>query len=277
MDSPARFGRFVLFAFATSLFGSLPLVAQEKPDTPETSSTNHHLGTSTCCSDIGRSVSLRQLPGNMLADQKDIWLFPTKVAKGKHIWPTIGIVGVTAGFVASDPYSTPPFRNTTSFSGFNRVFSSTNTGAFIAAVPAAMYGIGWIRKDSYAQETALLAGEAFADGFLVDLPFKAITGRREPVSYTGNGPYADSFFNGTHNPFHSGGFYSLHAMGAMAVATVIARRYRSHRWVPFVAYGLAGAISFSRITRSDHFPADVFFGGAMGFVIARYAVLPQRE
>ncbi len=277
MDSPARFGRFVLLAFATSLFSSLPLVAQEKPDTPETPSTNPHPGTSTCCSDIGRSVSLRQLPGNILADQKDIWLFPTKIAKGKHIWPTIGIVGVTAGFVASDPYSAPPFRNTTSFSGFNRVFSSTNTGAFIAAVPAAMYGIGWIRKDSYAQETALLAGEAFADGFLVDLPFKAITGRREPVSYSGNGPYADSFFNGTHNPFHSGGFYSLHAMGAMAVATVISRRYRSHRWVPFVAYGLAGAISFSRITRSDHFPADVFFGGAMGFLIARYAVLPQRE
>jgi hypothetical protein len=277
MDSPARFGRFVLLAIATSLFSSLPLVAQEKPDSPETPSTNPHPGTSTCCSDIGRSVSLRQLPGNILADQKDIWLFPTKVAKGKHIWPTIGIVGVTAGFVASDPYSTPPFRNTTSFSGFNRVFSSTNTGAFIAAVPAAMYGIGWIRKDSYAQETALLAGEAFADGFLVDIPFKAITGRREPVSYSGNGPYADSFFNGTHNPFHSGGFYSLHALGAMAVATVIARRYRSHRWVPFVAYGLAGAISFSRITRSDHFPADVFFGGAMGFVIARYAVLPQRE
>jgi len=240
MDSPARFGRFVLLAFATSLFSSLPLVAQEKPDTPETPSTNPHPGTSTCCSDIGRSVSLRQLPGNILADQKDIWLFPTKIDKGKHIWPTIGIVGVTAGFVASDPYSAPPFRNTTSFSGFNRVFSSTNTGAFIAAVPAAMYGIGWIRKDSYAQETALLAGEAFADGFLVDLPFKAITGRREPVSYSGNGPYADSFFNGTHNPFHSGGFYSLHAMGAMAVATVISRRYRSHRWVPFVAYGPTG-------------------------------------
>lgn len=277
MDSPARSGRFFLLAFATFLFSSLPVGAQEKPDTPDTSSTNTRTATSTCCSDIGRSVSLRQFPGNLLADQKDIWLFPTKLAKGKHIWPTIAIVGVTAGFVASDPYSAPPFRNTTSFSGFNRVFSSTNTGAFIAAVPAAMYGIGWIRKDSYAQQTALLAAEAFADGFLVDIPFKAITGRREPVSYTGNGPYADSFFNGTHNPFHSGGFYSLHTMGAMSVATVIARRYRSHRWVPFVAYGLAGAISFSRITRSDHFPGDVFLGGAMGFVIARYAVLPQRE
>ena len=277
MAFSARNHTSVLLVVAALSISSLPLMAQEKPDTPENPLTTTRSGASSCCSDIGRGVSLRQLPGNLLADQKDVWLFPTKLAKGKHIWPTIAVVGITGGFVASDPYSAPPFRNTTSFSGFNRVFSSTNTGAFIAAVPAAMYGIGWIRKDSYAQETALLAAEAFADGFLVDLPFKAITGRREPVSYTGDGPYSDSFFKGTHNPFHSGSFYSVHSMAAMAVATVIARRYRSHRWVPFVAYGLAGAISFSRITRSDHFPADVFFGGAMGFVIARYAVLPQRE
>jgi hypothetical protein len=276
MAFSARNSRGVVLFIAALLICSLPLAAQEKPDAPENSSTTSHIGASVCCSDIGRSVSLRQLPGNILADQKDIWLFPTKLAKGKHIWPTIAIVGITAGFVASDPYSAPPFRNTTSFSGFNRVLSSTNTGAFIAAVPAAMYAIGWARKDSYAQETALLAGEAFADGFLLGLPFKAITARQEPINYIGNGPYSDSFFNGTHNPFHSGGFYSVHSMGAMAVATVIARRYRSHRWVPFVAYGLAGAICFSRVTRSDHFPADVFFGGAMGFVIARYAVLPQR-
>lgn len=277
MACSARVHRSVLFLFAALWISSLPLTAQEKPDAPGSSPTTSSPEISPCCSDIGRSVSLRQLPGNILADQKDIWLSPTKVAKGNHIWPTIAIVGITAGFVASDPYSAPPFRNTTSFSGFNRVLNSTNTGAFIAAVPTAIYGIGWIRNDSYAQETALLAAEAFADGFLIDLPFKAITGRREPISYTGNGPYSDSFFKGTHNPLHSGGFYSLHSMGAMAVATVIARRYRSHRWVPFVAYGLAGAISFSRITRSDHFPSDVFFGGAMGFVIARYAVLPQRE
>jgi len=277
MAFAAQFPARVLLVSAAFLIASLPLAAQQKPDTPETSSTTTSAASAACCSDIGRSVSLRQLPGNILADQKDIWLFPTNLARGKHIWPTIAVVGITAGFVASDPYSAPPFRNTTSFSGFNRVFSSTNTGAFIAAVPAAMYGIGWIRKDSYAQETALLAGEAFADGFLIDLPLKAGTSRREPISYTGSGPYSDSFLNGTHNPFHSGGFYSVHSMGAMAVATVIARRYRSHRWVPFVAYGLAGAISFSRVTRSNHFPADVFLGGAMGFVIARYAVLPQRE
>ena len=77
---------------------------------------------------IDRSVSPRQLPGNLLADQKDIWLFPTKLAKGKHWWPTIGVLGISAGFLASDPYSAPPFRTTNDFSGFNSAFSSTNSG-----------------------------------------------------------------------------------------------------------------------------------------------------
>jgi membrane-associated phospholipid phosphatase len=223
-----------------------------------------------------RSVSLKQLPGNILADQKDIWLFPVKLVHGEHWWPTIGVFGVTAGLVASDAHTAPHFRTTSDFSGYNRVFSGTNTAALIAAVPAVIYGVGWLHKDSYAQDSALLAAEAVADGFLLNIPLKALTARRQPLSYMGNGPYTDSFFNGSHNPFHSGGLFSNHAMAATAIAAILAHRYRQHRWVPFVAYGLAGAISFSRITSSHHFPGDAFFGGAMGFVIARYVVLPAR-
>jgi len=224
-----------------------------------------------------RTVSLRKLPRNILEDQKEIFLFPKELAKGKHWWPTIGVLGGTVALVASDPYTAPPFRTTARLNGFNRDLSAVNTAAFIAAVPAAMYGVGWLRKNSYAKETALLAGEAVADGFLLDIPFKGITGRRQPLNYTGNGPYSDSFFNGSHNPINSGGFYSVHAFAATSVATVIAQRYRKHRWVPIVAYGLAGAICFSRISRSEHFPSDVFFGAAMGFVISKYAVLPARN
>jgi membrane-associated phospholipid phosphatase len=225
----------------------------------------------------GRTVSLRRLPGNILEDQKEIFLFPKDLAKGKHWWPTIIVLGGTSALVASDPYTAPAFRTTTRLSGFNRDLSAVNTAAFIAAVPAAMYGVGWLRKNSYAKETALLAGEAVTDGFLLDIPFKGITGRKLPLNYTGNGPYSDSFFNGSHNPINSGGFYSVHAFAATSVATVIAQRYRKHRWVPIVAYGLAGAICFSRISRSEHFPSDVFLGAAMGFVISKYAVLPARN
>jgi len=262
---------FAVVGWATPIFCQQGNVADSgKPDAPAP-----QLQSSTKA-DSDRDVSLRKLPANLLADQKDIWLFPMQLGKGKHWIPTVSIVGVSSVFVATDAHSAPYFRNTESFSGYNRVFSETNTGAFMAAVPAAIYTVGLIKRDSYAQNTALLAAEAFADGFALDLAFKGVTGRKQPLQYTGNGPYTDSFFNGTHNPFHSGGFYSVHAMAATSIATVIAHRYRNHRWVPYVAYGLAGAICFSRITSSSHFPSDVFFGGAMGFVIARYAVLPAR-
>jgi len=251
----------------------LSVAAGQEADTPPAPPAQ----TASAGQPAYRTVSFAKLPRNILEDQKDIFLFPRQWAKGKHLWPRVGIFMATASLVASDPYSAPPFRTTSSFNGFNRAFSGTNSAVIIAAVPSAMYGVGWLRKDSFAKETALLAGQAIADGFLLDVPFKGITGRKQPLDYQGNGPYADSFFAGSHNPLHSGGFYSLHAMAATSVATVIARRYRNHRWVPYVAYGLAGVISFSRITGSDHFPADVFFGGAMGYVISRFVVLPARD
>jgi membrane-associated phospholipid phosphatase len=279
MERRAR--RWLLSALLTSSFllgvGTTTARGQEiGPATPPDATQNIPAGQQGSVA-ANRTVSLRKLPGNILEDEKTIFLFPKELAKGKHWWPTIGILGGTVALVASDPYTAPPFRTTTRLNGFNRDFSSVNTAAFIAAVPAVMYGVGWFRKSSYTKDTALLAGEAVADGFLLDIPFKGITGRRQPLSYAGNGPYSDSFFNGSHNPVNSGGFYSVHAFAATAVATVIAQRYRKHRWVPFVAYGLAGAICFSRISRSEHFPSDVFFGGAMGFVIAKYAVLPARN
>jgi membrane-associated phospholipid phosphatase len=264
------FGSSVFFLF---LAGAEPALSQQA--TGSASSPAQQKQPSPAAQS-DRNVSLSRLPANFLDDQKGIWLFPVQLAKGKYWLPSAVIVGVTSALVATDAHTAPYFRTTTSFSSFNRVFNASNTGAFIAAVPASIYIVGLVKKDSYAQQTALLAAEAFADGFALDLAFKGIAARRQPLQYVGNGPYTDSFFTGTHNPFHSGGFYSVHSMAATAVATVIAHRYRSHRWIPFVAYGLAGAISFSRISGSSHFSSDVFFGGAVGFVIAHYLVLPAR-
>ena len=52
---------------------------------------------------ITREETWRSLPRDFLHDQKQIWLFPTQLAKGKHWVPTVAIVGVTAGLVISDP------------------------------------------------------------------------------------------------------------------------------------------------------------------------------
>ena len=48
-----------------------------------------------------------------------------------------------------------------------------------------------------------------------------------------------------------------------------------HRWVPYVAYGAAALVGFSRMTLSAHFPSDVFMGAALGYSISRFTVLRQ--
>jgi membrane-associated phospholipid phosphatase len=62
-------------------------------------------------------------------------------------------------------------------------------------------------------------------------------------------------------------------MMAFSVAEVFAQRYRHHKWVPYVAYTLATAISFSRVTTGAHFSSDVFIGAATGFAISHFDVM----
>jgi membrane-associated phospholipid phosphatase len=224
-----------------------------------------------------REVSWRELPKNFLQDQKDIWLFPVQLGKGRHWLPTLAVTGVTGGLIAADPHDTPYFRRTQSFEGFNDVFSGRNTAIGMAAVPAAFLVVGHFRHDSYAEKTALLAGEAYADSAIVDIVMKAATRRLRPSDIAPNGNFSDTFFNsskalsGVNASFPSG-----HAAAAFSIATVFAHRYHRHRWVPWVAYGAAGAISFSRVTTQSHFPSDVFLGAALGFAITEFRVLRPR-
>jgi membrane-associated phospholipid phosphatase len=203
-----------------------------------------------------------------------MWLFPVQLARGKHWLPTAAVVGVTAGLIAADAHDTSNFRRTNSFSGFNHGFSGPITAAEIAAVPAAFYAVGLARKDPHAQKTALLAGEAVADGMILTIIVKALSRRLRPSDIAPHGNFSDTFFRSHPSIVGAGSaFPSAHAMAAFSVATVVARRYRNRRWVPWVAYGMAGAIGFSRVTLQSHFPSDVFLGGALGYTISRFAVL----
>jgi len=221
-----------------------------------------------------REVALRKLPMNFLHDQKDMWLFPLELGEGRHWLPALFITGGTAVFIATDPQTMPHFRQTTDFHGFNRVFSTTGTGAAIAVVPAVFYGVSLLRHDSYDQGSALFAGEAVADDAILMVVMKAIARRARPTEFPVTGPYNDTFFHSSSSFFGKGtSFPSGHALMAFSVATVFSRRYREHRWVPYLAYAAASAIAFSRVTTGAHFPSDVFVGSALGFVIARYDVL----
>ncbi len=224
-----------------------------------------------------RPISWKQIVPNILHDQKPVWTFPAKAAKGEHWRPTLTIVGATAGLVALDPSDAPYFRRTTDFNQFNKVFSGTNMGVGTAAVPLSFYALSLIRRDRYGQHTALLAGEAVADAEVLTTVMKDVDRRLRPRNIPPNGNYSDTWFDAHGTLFSgSGSFPSGHSIAAFAVATVFADRYRNRRWTPWVAYGLAGLVGFSRITLSAHFPSDVFAGAAFGYAISHFVVLRNR-
>lgn len=221
-----------------------------------------------------RPVSWKLLPPNILHDQKTIWLFPARLAEGKHWKPALGFVATTAALVALDPHDTPYFRRTASFDNFNKVLSGRNTSLGMVIVPASFYVVALARKDSYARHTALLAGEAFADAEVLGGVMKDVSRRLRPGDISPHGNFADTWFDARGSVFvnHSG-FPSGHTIAAFSIATVFAERYRKHRWVPWVSYGLAGLVGFSRIPLQSHFPSDVFAGAALGYIISHEIVL----
>jgi membrane-associated phospholipid phosphatase len=226
-------------------------------------------------SDYVREGVWRKLPANFVHDQKDMWItFPERLAHGHDWLPTALLTGATAALIYTDPKTMPYFTQTDVFQDSNRALGAKTSGALIAAVPATFYVVGLIRKDSYAQGTSLLAGEAVVDDTILMIVTKAITRRERPSDRPIDGPFNDTFLSSSAGPLGKGSsFPSGHAMMSFSIATVFAHRYRQHRWVPWVAYGVASAISFSRLTTGAHFPSDVLFGAATGIVIARFSVL----
>jgi len=224
-----------------------------------------------------RTVSWAKLVPNLASDQKQIWTFPTKLGKRKYWIPAAAIVGVTAGLVALDPKTAPYFRHTSSFDGFNSVFTGNATSIGTIVAPVSLYAAGLIRKDSKMQSTALLAGEAVANAEILTIAMKDVDRRLRPADIAPHGDFSDSWFRDDKRyGLSNGSFPSGHTIAAFSIATVVARRYGTqHRWIPYVAYGSAALVGFSRMTLSAHFPSDVFMGAALGYSISRFTVLRE--
>jgi membrane-associated phospholipid phosphatase len=265
----------------------LPLIgqAQDTPSTdtiPETSQSNAgntQQNTTGPGATKDPDITWKHMTMRILEDQKDLWLFPTQLAHGKHWVPTLVIAGVTGVLIATDPHDEPYFRNNKTFEETSEIFSTSNTGIVEVGVPVATYAIGLLRHDSYTQQTAMLAGEAYVDSTIPQVIIQLVGRRLRPSQVAAGQDFRDTFFRtGAANVFTTGtSFPSGHATAGFAIATVMARRYGQHKWVPWVAYGVAGLISVSRIPDMAHFPSDVFLGAALGYTITRFDVFRERN
>lgn len=223
-----------------------------------------------------RQVSVGTLLPNFGHDQARIWSSPRRLNHKREWIPVAAVLATTAALIAADPHDEGYFRRTSDFSGFNRAMSSNITAASMIAAPAAFLIAGVATHNPKATGTALLTAEAVADSWVVTTVLKNVFMRARPSEVLRNGNYSDTWFEhrtSVINP--NGGMPSGHATYAFAMATVIAHRYGNHRWIPYVSYGLASAVAFSRVTTGSHFFSDAFVGAAIGYSVSRFAVLQQ--
>jgi membrane-associated phospholipid phosphatase len=218
-------------------------------------------------------ISPKQFVVNTLHDQKPIWTYPFKVVRGQHWKPILGVALGTAALIALDPTIERPIHDRPGFSTYKTgPLRGRNTTMAITLTPVVFYVTGLANHSAHARNTGLLAAEGVIDTQLVSFITKHAIGRLMPSEIPPHGDLHDTWFKYKGSFTNGGSFPSGHTASAFAVATVVSSRYRTHRWVPWVAYGAATFLSLTRLPDQAHFPSDIFLGAAMGYGIGHFIV-----
>lgn len=193
---------------------------------------------------------------DFLADQKQIWTSPFRTRWSDATW-LVPLAGVTAGlFVTDRQYSASLSQNPSTISHYKTV-SNYGVASLIGA-GAGLYLLSFPTHNQHWRETGFLAGEAALNSLVVVEAMKYSFGRERPYQYSGSG----SFFSGGTS------FPSEHAAVAWSIAGVIAHEYPGPLPSLF-AYGMASAVSFSRVHARQHFPSDVLVGSVLGYLVSQ--------
>lgn len=209
----------------------------------------------------GAQQAERQLARNILDDQKAIWTSPFHLDKEDAEW-WAGFSAVTAALIVTDRRTVHTFENSPGQVRYGNDVSRLGASYTLIGEAGGLYLVGLLAKDQTARETGLLGAEALADSLIVMEVLKTTVGRNRPNAPSEPG----SFFE------RGASFPSGHTIASFALASVIAHKYGDHKWVPFVAYGLATAVGAARFTGQQHYASDIVVGGAMGYFIGRYVV-----
>jgi len=193
---------------------------------------------------------------NLVSDQKAIWTSPTRLrwADGTWLFP---LAAATGGFFATDRAVPPALSG--DLKKLNRYSNFSSYGVYsLVGAGGGLYLWSKVSHDDHQRETGILAGEAAINSFAVDTTFKYAFGRERPNQGQGLG----NFFQ------HGVSFPSDHSAVAWSIASVIAHEYPGPL-TQIAAYGLATAVSASRVLGAQHFPSDVVVGSAIGWLIGR--------
>ena len=201
--------------------------------------------------------TVRALPRQLLHDQIGLWRSPAQAKFSETTW-LVPLGGFAAALFATDADVSTHLSNSPSTT--RRYLHISDYGAYsMIGGAGGLYLLGSATHNPHQQETGFLSGEATIDSLAIVELLKYSTGRQRPFQGNGTGP------------FRQGGssFPSEHSAIAWSIAGMVAHEYPSP-FMKFMSYGLATAVSASRITAKQHFPSDVLVGMAIGYLTSEY-------
>jgi len=185
-------------------------------------------------------------------------------------WMKAGLViGATSGLLLADSEIRDyAGRNHSSLGNKAATFeNSLGNPLYILPPLGLFYLYGHLNDDQKARQTSLLAVESLAISGVFAWTLKVTIQRPRP--YTGESP---TTWNGPSLKMGDASFPSGHTTAAFSIASVFAEEYGSNPYVPPIVYGLATLTGFARLYDNKHWASDVFFGGAIGYLIGKTVV-----
>lgn len=187
-------------------------------------------------------------------EQKQFWTAPFHLNREDANY-LVPFAAFTGALIAGDSWISRQVPT----SQINRSKSISDYATYsLIGTAGAAYLWGHLTHNDHLRETGFLASEAALNSAAVAYLFKTVTQRPRPFEGNGNGTF---FQGGTSFP-------SEHSAIAWSVASVVAHEYPG-TLTKIAAYGLASAVTLTRVTGKQHFPSDVVVGSALGWYFAR--------
>lgn len=202
----------------------------------------------------------------IITDERAMWTSPFHISRSQLQW-LLPLAAGTAGLLATDHRAERALPNSHDQVSISSHISQLGSPYGTFGIAGGFYLVGALTGNDKARETGLLATEVLIHSNIIANELKLMTGRPRPEEGGGASFWK---FGGESMP-------SGHSMSAWSLAYVIAHEYGDHKFVPFAAYGLAAAVSASRVGAQKHFPSDVLVGSALGWLIGRYVYQHHKD
>ncbi|HWY22615.1 MAG TPA: capsule assembly Wzi family protein [Candidatus Acidoferrum sp.] len=231
-------------------------VAGSKADASGSVSANEDFGYELPPGEDPENRLLSPFAKHLVDDQKHFWMMPRKFQVKDLKWAAPA-AGMMAAVVASDSWIEKQVPS-------RFVYHSQEVSNYavysLVGLGASSFLWGRMQGDDHLAETGMLSAEAAVNSTAVSYLFKSAFERQRP----GQGSQHGTFLGG------GSSFPSEHAAVAWSIASVWAHEYPSALSQTF-AYGLASAVTLTRVTGRQHFASDVLVGSALGWYFGRRA------